>query len=173
MTPIKDFLRKINCSPVVRSYVNMGRGASFPELSIVGDRLLVSVFYYRVLPRKDDQSLVMPPEYLLAFDYPSGNLVSFEALRMTERGQRIDFEKPVGTFRHDAIKSLDRAAYQAKRDELYATLDKLIASLGGEGEFEESDEKSLRALYQLLTEPSLHPVYRSMAPAFFTRFVEE
>lgn len=173
MTPIKDFLKKINCSPAVRSYVGMGRGASYPVLSIVGDRLLVTVFYYRVLPRKNDQSLIMPPEYVLTFDYPSCKLASFEAVRMTARGQKINFDKPVGTFRHDAIKHLDRGAYQAKRNELYSSLDKLIASIGGEGEFGDADEKGLRALYQMLAEPSLYPAYRSCAPAFFARFIEE
>lgn len=173
MTPIKDFLKQINRSAVVRSYVSMGLGAGLPELDIVGDHLLVTVFYYRVHPRKDDQSLIMPPEYVLSFDYPSCRLASFEALRMSSRGKDLDFNQPVGTFRHDAIKDLDRAAYQAKKDELYALLDRLIASLGGEGEFGEADERALRALYQLLAEPSLKPAYRTIAPAFFARFVEE
>ena len=173
MTSIKDFLSKINTSPVVRSYVAMDRGYGFPMLSIVGDRLLVTVFYYRVLPRKDDKSLIMPPEYVLSFDYPSCRLASFEALRMSPHAEGVDFEKPVGTFRHDAIKDLDRAAYQAKRDELNALLDKLIANLGGEGEFTDEDERQLAALYQLLTEPSLHPAYRICAPQFFSRFIAE
>ena len=173
MTSIKDFLTKINTSPVVRSYVAMDRGYGLPMLSIVGNRLLVSVFYYRVLPRKDDKSLIMPPEYVLSFDYPSCKLARFEAIRMSPRGKGLDFDQPVGTFRHDAIKDLDRAAYQTKKDELYALLDKLIANLGGEGEFTDDDERQLATLYQMLTEPSLHPAYRSCAPAFFSRFIGE
>lgn len=173
MTPIKDFLKKVNCGPAVRSYVPLGLGQGFPMLDIVGNRLLVTVFYYRVIPRKDDKTLIMPPEYVLSFDYPSGKLARFEAVRMSPRGKGLDFERPVGTFRHDAIKNLDRAAYQAKKDELLALLDKLIANLGGEGEFTDDDERQLAELYQLLTEPSLHPVYRSCAPAFFSRFIGE
>lgn len=173
MIEIREFLKKVNTSPVVRAYVALDRGQGFPMLDIVGDRLLVTVFYYRVLPREGDKSLVMPPEYVLSFDYPSGKLARFEALRMSERGQEVDFERPVGTFRHEAIKELDQSDYFAKRDELYALLDRLIANLGGEGEFDADDERSLSALYRLLVEPSLYPAYRICAPRFFSRFIAE
>lgn len=173
MISLKDFLKRTNNGPVVRSSVPMGYGRGLPLLNIVGDRLLVTVFYYKSIPRPNDQTLLMPPEYLLSFDYPSGRLVSFEALRLSPRCKNVNFSRPVGTFRHDAIKNLNRDQYQAKKDELYAYVDKLIANLGDEGEFTDADEASLCELYGLLTEPSLIPAYRMAAPQFAARYIEQ
>ena len=172
MLSVKDFLKKANAGPVVRSSVPMGLGASLPVLSIVSDHLLVSVFYYRCVPRPNDGTLIMPPDCALALDYPSGRLASFEALRMSPRATGVDFERPVGTFRHEAIRHLDREGYQAKKDELFALLDKLVAHLGGSGDFGEKDEEALRDLYRMLAEPSLLPAYRTLSPQFFSRYLD-
>lgn len=172
MLSIKDFLKKTNTSPVVRSSIPMGLGAGLPTLNIAGDRLLVSMFYYRTVPRPDDKTLIMPAEYALSFDYPSGWLASFETLRLSPRYANVDFDKPVGTFRHEAIKHLDRAGYAAKKGELHALLDALVAHLGGEGDFTRADEAALAELYGLLAEPSLLPFYKALAPQFYTRYIE-
>ena len=82
MLSIQDFLKKINTNSVVRENIPMGLGMSFPVLNITGDRLLVSVFYYRTILRPNDQTLLMPPEYFLTFDYPSAKLTSFQSLRL-------------------------------------------------------------------------------------------
>ena len=88
MLSIQEFLKKINTGSAVRENVPMGLGMGFPVLNITGDRLLVSVFYYRYVLRPNDQTLLMPPEYKLTLDYPSGKLISFENLRLDPRYAR-------------------------------------------------------------------------------------
>ena len=61
------------------------------------------------------------------------------------------------------------ASIEAARSKLTSMMD-MAESLYSDGV---EDERQLAALYQLLTEPSLHPVYRSCAPAFFSRFIGE
>ena len=115
MLSIQEFLKKINTGSAVRENVPMGLGMGFPVLNITGDRLLVSVFYYR----PNDQTLLMPPEYKLTLDYPSGKLISFENLRLDPRYAKVNFDKPVGKFRHETIKHLDRDGYKKAKEDLY------------------------------------------------------
>lgn len=171
MLSIQEFLKKMNTSVVVRENIPMGLGMGFPVLNIVGDRLLVSVFYYRTILRPNDKTLLMPPEYFLTFDYPSAKLTSFQSLRLDQRYQKLDFGKPVGTFRHEAIKHLNRDEYKQMKIELFDVLNRLIAYLGDEGEFTQKDEEKLHQLYSMMTEPSLHPFYNAISPIFFERYI--
>lgn len=171
MVFIEDFLKKINTGAVVRSNIPLGLGMGFPMLNIMGDHLLVSVFYYRSILRPEDQTLLMPPEYQLSVDYPSGKLVSFTNLRLNPSYKNVSFDKPTGTFRHKAIQGLGREQYQEKKKDLYALMDKLIAFLGDEGEFGTEEEHEMTEIFTLMTEPSLHPFYQAMAPQFYQRFV--
>ena len=171
MLTIQEFIKKIKLNNAVRENVPMGFGMGYPMLDIKVDRLLISVFYYRSVVRPADKTLLMPPEYMLTFEYPSGKLVSFESLRMDARFAKVEFAKPVGLFRHEAIKHLTRNAYQEQREELFNMLNLLIASLGDEGEFTQDDEKKLSDLYTMLTEPGLYPFYRYMSPRFFDRYI--
>lgn len=173
MLSIQDFLKKINTNSVVRENIPMGLGMSFPVLNITGDRLLVSVFYYRTILRPNDQTLLMPPEYFLTFDYPSAKLTSFQSLWLDSRYSKMNFGKPVGTFRHDAVKHLDRNGYRQMKTELFDVLNRLIAYLGDEGEFTQKDEEKLSQLYSMMTEPSLHPFYKAISPKFFERYIEK
>lgn len=173
MTSIQEFLKGINTNDVVRRNIPMGRGMGFPMLKIVGERLLVSVFYYRSELHPEDKTLLMPPEYILTFDYPSGKLVSFENLRLHPQYSSVNFDKPLGTFRHQAIQHLNKTEYKEKKEQLYNVVNKLIAYLGGEGEFQEEDEKALADLYGMMTEPPLHPFYRVLSPQFYARYIEK
>ena len=173
MLSIQEFLKKINTGSAVRENIPMGLGMGFPVLNITGDRLLVSVFYYRSVLRPNDQTLLMPPEYKLTLDYPSGKLTSFENLRLDPRYAKVNFDKPLGTFRHAAIKHLDRDGYMKAKEDLYNTLNLLIAYLGDEGEFTQQDEEKLARLYGMMAEPSLYPFYKAISPQFFTRYIEK
>lgn len=173
MLLIQDFLKKINTNSVVRENIPMGLGMGFPVLNITGDRLLVSVFYYRSILRPQDQTLLMPPEYTLTVDYPSGKLISFENLRLDARYAKVNFDKPAGTFRHEAIRHLDREGYRKAKEDLYEALNRLVAYLGEEGDFTQQEEEQLSQLYGSMTEPGLHPFYRALSPQFYTRYIEK
>lgn len=173
MISIQDFLKKINTSCVVRSYVSLELGMGFPMINIEKDSLIISVFYYRSVLRPNDKTLIMPPEYEMSFEYPSGRLVSFQNLRLSPCYTAIDFEKPVGTFRHEAIKNMNKREYKAEREKLYNMVNRLISYLGEEGDFFKNDEEEMSELYTKLTEPSLHPFYKAMAPEFFQRYISK
>ncbi len=167
---VRDFLKKISRSMTGKENIPLDHGAGLPMLEIAGDYLLVSVFYYRCVFGKNDTSRIYPPEIMISADYPSGTIARLELLRTREIYRDIDFKKPIGTFRHEAVKHLDRGGYMKKKEELYALLDRQIAYLGGEGAFTRDDAAELRSLYMLLAEPSLLPYYKNMSESFFRQF---
>ena len=114
MVTIQEFLKNVNTGHVVRSSVPMGLGKSLPMLEIADDRLLVTLFFYRSILRPEDKTLLMPPEIIASFEYPNARLVTFETLRLSRRFTGVEFDKPAGLFRHEAILHLDREAYMAE-----------------------------------------------------------
>lgn len=168
---IKEVLHRINTSEAVRSAVPMGMGAGLPMLEIAGERLLVSVFYYRSNPKPDDKTELFAPKYIISVGYPDCKLAAFRTLPYEAKYAQTNFGSPVGTFRHDAVKHLNHKQYVDKKDELYALLDKQAAYLGGEdGVFTAEDRERLRGLYAMLAEPSLLPFYRDMSEKFFEQY---
>ena len=59
------------------------------------------------------------------------------------------------------------------KEDLYNTLNLLIAYLGDEGEFTQQDEEKLARLYGMMAEPSLYPFYKAISTQFFTRYIEK
>ncbi len=171
---IKDILHRINCGEAVRSAVPMGMGAGLPMLNIANGQLLVSVFYYRSVPKPDDKTELFAPRNIISASYPDGKLAAFRTLPYEAKYADTDFSKPVGTFRHKAIQHLDRKGYIGKKEELYAVLDKQITYLAGQdGAFAENDRAKLRELYGMLCEPSLRMFYRDMSPKFYDEYFTE
>lgn len=168
---IKEVLHRINTSEAVRSAVPMGMGAGLPMLEIAGERLLVSVFYYRSNPKPDDKTELFAPKYIISVGYPDCKLAAFRTLPYEAKYAQTNFGSPVGTFRHDAIKNLNHKQYVDKKNELYALLDKQIAYLAGDDDaFSAADRDDLRGLYAILAEPSLLPFYRDMSEKFFEEY---
>lgn len=171
---IKEMLHIINCSGAVRSSVPMGMGAGLPMLEIAGGRLLVSVFYYKSIPKPNDKTELYAPHNIITVSCPDGRLVSFRTLPYETKYADLDFSKPVGTFRHKAIQHLDHKGYVEKKNELYALLDKQIAYIAGQdGVFTAEDRGKLRELYGILCEPSLRMFYRDISPKFYDDYFTE
>ncbi len=173
MVTIQEFLKNVNTGHVVRSSVPMGLGKSLPMLEIADDRLLVTLFFYRSILRPEDKTLLMPPEIIASFEYPNARLVTFETLRLSRRFTGVEFDKPAGLFRHEAIRHLDREAYMAEKERYYEKLNALIAFLGGGEAFTQEDEDELARLFTLLAEPGLYPYYRAASPQFCERFLRK
>lgn len=174
LVSIKEMLHIINCSNAVRTSVPMGMGAGLPMLEIADGQLLVSVFYYKSIPKPNDKTELYAPRNIISVSCPDGRLASFRTLPYEAKYADLDYSKPVGTFRHKAIQHLDHKGYVEKKNELYALLDKQIAYLGGQnGVFTAEDREKLRELYEMLCEPPLRMFYRDMSPKFYNDYFTE
>lgn len=170
MISIKDFIRNIGLSAIGRECIPLDTGYGLPMLEMVGDRLLVSVFFYRTVPGKRDTTKIYPPQLIISADYPGGKIMRMNFLAACPEYCETNFDLPIGTFRHEAIKHLDKGQYKEKKNELFALIDKQIAYIGGEGHFTREDASVLRSLYTMLAEPSLYPYYKLMSGDFFEQY---
>lgn len=170
MISIKDFLQRIKLGAVGKECIPLDTGMGLPVLETVGDRLLVSVFFYRTFPGRNDTTKIYPPQLFLSADYPDGKIMRLNFLAADPLYCETDFDSAIGTFRHEAVKRLNRAEYKAKKRELFDALDRQIAYLGGAGSFTKEDALALKGLYSMLAEPSLYPYYRALSEEFFEQY---
>ncbi len=167
---MQEFLKVLNKSDIVRKQVPMGLGMGLPMPDIIGDTLCVSVPYYKVIPAKEDKTLIFPPEYVITAKWPNGAVIGFKNLRYDREYSKVKFDKPVGTFRHDAIKQWNKGEYQSKKTELFQKYDIFIASLYSE---EPYTEEGFSDLLNVIIEPSLRPFYQRIGRSFYNKFLSQ
>jgi hypothetical protein len=98
--------------------------------------------------------------------------VGFSNLKYGDDFIDVDMTKPVGTFRHDSIKHLNKEAYIQKREELYGQYDLLINSLYSNEPYSPEMEREFRQNLNMMMEPSLAKFYQMVEPQFFHRFFD-
>ncbi|MBQ7528832.1 hypothetical protein IJT10_02870 [bacterium] len=155
------------------SLVPMGYTAGLPILHVVGQRtaLILPYLRYKITGRVD-KTLVFPPRYIFTVEIPSGIVVAFEDLCWQKRFAKVNFSKPVGIFRHEAIRDMDKGEYKQKRLELLDLADSLLASARCGERPLAREEENFRKIYNILLEPSLEKFYRVIAPDFFRNYLD-
>ena len=83
---------------------------------------------------------------------------------------KVDFCKPIGYFRHEAIRAYSRKEYQALYQDLMAEYDKVANMLIFGDPYTASDENHMRELLRLLVEPCLRPIYRILDSEFYQKY---
>lgn len=137
--------------------------------------MLVPFARYQITGKKDG-TLVYPVRHYVMVSLPDFTIVAISDLRFEKPFESVDFGKPVGVFRHEAIRHLDRKGYEAAREELLALYDKLIAQLTGTdkaGSFTADDDMRMTQLLRMLVEPSLKPFYKVLDADFYNRYLAE
>jgi hypothetical protein len=168
---MQEFLKALNKSDVVRKTVSLGLGMGLPMINIVGENVCVSVPYYKVVPAKDDKTLIYPPECIVTAKWPNGIVTGFSNLRYDKDYQKVNFDKPVGTFRHEAIKQWNRGEYQSKKMELYTMYDEFLASLYSDEPY--TGGEAFSELLNIIIEPSLRPFYQKIGKGFYNKFLSQ
>ncbi|MCH5185011.1 MAG: hypothetical protein J1F64_02685 [Oscillospiraceae bacterium] len=159
-----DFL--LNCK------IPMGYSQGLPVLMIKNDCLCVTFPYLKYkITGKVDKTLVFPLRYGITLEIPTEKIVCFEDYEYREEFRNIDFDKPIGFFRHEALKGYDKKQYNECRMKLMNEYDKAINAILGNTGYTPSDEKQMRELLQLLTEPSLLPMYKAIDSDFYNKYL--
>lgn len=159
-----DFL--LNCK------IPMGYSHGIPILQIKNGCLCVCFPYLKYQTTGEvDKTLVFPIRYAVTLELPTEKIVGFEDYEYKDIFKNIDFDKPAGFFRHDAIKKYNKQQYAALRKELMGEYDKVINAVLGNAEYRFSDEQRMRELLQLLLEPSLLPMYRAIDSDFYNKYL--
>ena len=118
-----------------------------------------------------DKTLVFPVRYVITVSLPEKKCVAFEDLSYNNIFRKVDFSKPVGYFRHDAIKTLDKKEYKEKRAELFSLYDKIIATILSKNAVTEEDKLAFSELLNIMIEPSLKPIYKVLSADFYDKYL--
>ncbi len=168
---IAEFIKKektgdfyLGCS------VPIGYVAGLPIVSIVAGKPCLKVPFLKYkITGEVDKTLVYPIKYVLTYALPSMKPAGFEDLEYNRAFKKIDFNKPIGFFRHEAIKSLSKKEYKEKKKELLSMYDGMINAIlsktpyTGVGEF--------KKLLNVMIEPSVKPIYKVLDERFYDNFL--
>lgn len=160
-----DFIKKANTSEVRKRMIPMELSPGWPAISIKSSTICVSIPFLRTQLTEDKKVALFPLSSLLVLTWPNMAIAEFSVLKFKKEYSAIDYTKPVGVFKHEAIKDLNKKEYAEKRDELYSFYDELIDCIVNKKDFKR--EAEMRELFQLLMEPSLYPMYKHLFKNFF------
>ncbi len=157
---------------VLNCKMPMGYVYGYPVLQIRNGSLCMKIPFLRYkVTGKPDQTLVFPIRYSVTMELPEERFVEFNDYAYDNRFADVDFDKAVGLFRHESVKSLNKKEYEAKRAELFGLYDKLAASLLNGEEFTAEDNAKMKDMLQMLVEPSLLPIYKVLDKDFYEKYL--
>lgn len=173
-TDIKEILKEMRTSPFVLGCgMELGSAQGLPILSVRAGRLCLTAPYLRYkMTGKPDGTLVYPIRYTVTLTLPDRAPAAFEDLKYNAAFRQVDFSRPVGTFRHDAVKRYGKDEYFALKDELLELYGKTADMLLYGGAYAPEDERRMAELLSLLVEPSLKPIYRLLDRDFYEKYME-
>ena len=152
--------------------IPLGYNIGLPVLSIRnGKPTLILPFLKYKITGEVDKTLIYPIRYTVTVNLPNVNPVAFENLEYNRVFSKVDFAKPVGYFRHEAIKALTRKEYVDAKNKLYTRYDRLIAAALDEKEPSATDVAEFRELISTIIEPSLKPIYKALDKDFYDKYL--
>ena len=157
----------IQLSSIPMSYV-----PGLPILSLLNDNLCIKIPYLKYkVTGEVDKTLVFPIKYIVTITIPEGIIVEFKDMDYDPAFAHIEFNKPIGIFRHEALKNIDKTAYRKLRNELYEEYDKIINHLSILTAYTAEDEMKFKKLLNVLLEPSLRPFYKAIDKDFAKKYI--
>ena len=147
--------------------------AGYPIMFIRNSKLCVLVPFLKYkITGIVDQTLVYPVKYTVTLVLPECKVCAFENLVVNSQFEKVDFSKPIGFFRHESVKQFTKSEYEMKRDELFGMYDKMIQALIYGGEYSDEDDEAFRNLLNILIEPSLKPIYKTLDRDFYDKYLQ-
>lgn len=152
----------------------MGYVTGYPVLQIKNGSLCLLIPFLKYKSTgKVDKTLVYPIRYTVCMELPEEKVVGFSDLACAKCFEKVDFSRPIGFFRHESIRNLNKSQYKEKRTELYEMYDKLAASLLYGDEYTAEDDEKFKALLRLLVEPCQYQLYRVLDGEFYNKYLRD
>lgn len=161
-------LSKVNHGSFRRALIPMELAAGWPSIRNMGGELGVTIPYFQ--RRIAGETIELYPlccALTVLLDHPN-QICDYTVFHYQPDWDEIDFEKPCGYFKHEALKGVDRQTYQKMCMQLYACYDDMAWSLQQGVRFEKAEE--MKKLFSLLMEPGLYPYYRKLNEKFYGTF---
>lgn len=170
---IKKIIKELRTSDFhLNCQMPMDYSSGFPIMQINNGSLCLLIPYLKYKPTGVvDQTLVYPIRFTITIELPQARVVKFEDLSFHPQFGKIDFNSPIGQFRHDAIKQYNKKEYFDLRDELYSLYDRVAEFLLYRADYNAVDEERTRELLMLLVEPSELPIYEILDKDFYEKYL--
>lgn len=165
---MSDLLKEVKSSEFVLSCaMPLGYTYGYPIITVRNGQVLAIIPFLKYKATGVvDKTLVFPIRYTVTYSFDKKMIVGFEDLQ-THRGfSKLDFNKPIGYFRHDAIKHLLRPDYMDKQHELYRMYDAYVSALINKEPYSKKELEAFRELLGMMLEPCLKPIYKALSPGF-------
>ncbi|MBE7011237.1 MAG: hypothetical protein E7415_01025 [Ruminococcaceae bacterium] len=148
----------------------IGYVAGFPIVAVKSGKACLKIPFLKYkITGQVDKTLVYPVKYVLTYSLPEMKPIGFEDLEYNIVFKHIDFNKPIGYFRHDAIKSLTKKAYAEKKNELLELYDDLAMTVVDKKPF--SDGEEFKKVLNMMLEPSVKPIYKVLDRDFYDKYL--
>lgn len=168
----QKLIKELCESAVARQVIPMGYTPGLPLACLLNGYLCLKIPFLRYkVTGKVDATLVYAPRFVMTVKVPEGLIVGIEDLTFNPSFDGVDFSRPIGTFRHETIRHLNRTQYGEERAHLLGLYDELIDCLDGEKEFAPESDAELRRLASLLTEPCMKPFCRTIDKNFHDKYL--
>lgn len=171
----QDLIKKLKTNAfILNSSMPMGYVPGLPILCILNGNLCMKIPFLKYkVTGEVDKTIVYPTKYVATVTIPEQQIVAFEDLSLKDTFAKVSFTEPIGIFRHEAVKDLDKLAYNNLRSALYEEYDKIIESLINGKEYHLNDEVKFRSLLNTILEPSLRPFYKAIDKDFANKYIIE
>lgn len=157
---------------VLNCRMPMGYATGIPVLKICNGCLCMVVPYLKYhVTGELDKTLIYPIRNLITISLPDEKIVGFEDLRFNPKYEKVNFSMPIGLFRPDKLKEVNKKEYEALKTELFALYDKLIDALVNGTAFDGADDARIGELLDLLVEPCHYPAYRAIDIDFYSKYL--
>ncbi|MBE6783022.1 MAG: hypothetical protein E7536_03325 [Ruminococcaceae bacterium] len=158
---------------VLGAKIPMGYSYGLPILQVCNDvPCLVVPFVKYKMTGRPDKTLIYPIICTFTIDAVNDKVVGFEDLRYNKKFRKVNFNDPIGYFRPEKLKNVNKAQYNEMRDELFYLYDKMIDALADGAEYNEADEARMGELLSTLVEPCLYPIYKALDAGFYATYLK-
>lgn len=167
---IKSFMEMIRKGDVARSLIPMEFISGLPIISLRRGEVCITIPYYRAKLQPEDKTLIYPLACSITALWPSGMIVDYKNFNFLPSMKKLDFSKPTGTFRHEAVKHLNKQQYMELKDKLFDCYDEYLECIVGKKPFDNS--LIMKELLSTIMEPCQKPMYMILGRKFFEEFLD-
>ena len=153
--------------------IPMGYVDGYPVLSIKNSKLCLTIPFLKYkITGEVDKTLVYPIKYLITVSVSDEKIVGFEDLSFNPLFRKVDFDKTIGFFRHDAVKKYNKHEFKEKRAELYNMYSKTAMAILYNAPYSEEEDNQFKDLFNIMLEPCLTPIYKAIDKDFSDKYLK-
>lgn len=170
-TSVYDLIKAFNRSAFRRSSIPAELVSGWPSVRLIGRTLCLTVPYFNRRYLKDQERVALFPLYC-SVTFPVGNpnrIVDFTIYANSRDWQELDYTRPVGYFKHEALSDVTtKAEYTALCRSLYDCYDAMVDAIIDKKPF--AREEEMIRLFTKLMEPGHYSQYLKINKKFYSYF---